>query len=209
MKFGFMYNFRNSPRFPTPRPRLYAEAFAHMQAAEALGFASVWVPEHHLSDCGYNPAPLPLLAAMAVQTTRVTIGTSVLLLPFHHPVRVAEEAAAVDNLSNGRLVLGMGLGYRLAEFEGYGIDRRSRGGRRGWKSSCAAGPSAASPSTAGTTSSRTSRPASGRSRSRTRRSCWPPAARRRRGGRHASAFRSCRPATSTACRAPTQRRSQS
>src|SRR5262245_12350788 len=129
MKFGFMYNFRNSPRFPTPRPRLYAEAFAHMQAAEALGFASVWVPEHHLSEDGYNPAPLPLLAAMAVQTSRVAIGTSVLLLPFHHPVRVAEEAAAVDNLSNGRLILGLGLGYRLAEFARYGIDRRTRGGR--------------------------------------------------------------------------------
>jgi probable F420-dependent oxidoreductase len=100
-----------------------------MKAAEQLGFASVWVPEHHLSEDGYNPAPLPLLAAMAVQTTRVAIGTSVLLLPFHHPVRVAEEAAAVDNLSNGRLILGLGLGYRLAEFAGYGIDRRTRGGR--------------------------------------------------------------------------------
>src|SRR5262245_29285698 len=124
-----MYDFRNTPRYFLPRPRVYAEAFEHMREAERLSFASVWVAEHHLSDCGYNPAPLPLLAAMAVQTTRVTIGTSVLLLPFHHPVRVAEEAAAVDNLSNGRLVLGMGLGYRLAEFEGYGIDRRSRGGR--------------------------------------------------------------------------------
>jgi alkanesulfonate monooxygenase SsuD/methylene tetrahydromethanopterin reductase-like flavin-dependent oxidoreductase (luciferase family) len=127
MKFGYMYDFRASNRFPTPRPRLYAEGFEHMRTAEALGFASVWAPEHHLSDCGYNPAPLPVIAAMAVQTSRVTIGTSVLLLPFHHPLRVAEEAAAIDNMSNGRLILGLGTGYRIAEFDGYGIERRNRG----------------------------------------------------------------------------------
>lgn len=122
-----MYDFRNSPRYPTPRPLLYQEAFEHMRIAESLGFASIWAPEHHLSDCGYNPAPLPVLAAMSTQTSRVTIGTSVLLLPFHHPLRVAEEAAAIDNMSGGRLILGLGTGYRIAEFEGYGIDRRQRG----------------------------------------------------------------------------------
>ena len=62
-----------------------------------------------------------------MQTSRVTVGTSVLLSPFHHPLRVAEEAAVIDNMSNGRLILGLGTGYRIAEFEGYGIDRRSRG----------------------------------------------------------------------------------
>ena len=129
MKFGFLYNFRNSPRFFKEWPRLYAEGFEHMRVAESLGFDSVWVPEHHLSEDGYNPAPLPLLASIAMKTTRVTIGTSVLLLPLHHPVQVAEEAAVVDNLSNGRLILGLGLGFRIAEFEGYGIDRHTRGAR--------------------------------------------------------------------------------
>ena len=55
MKFGYMYDFRATDRFPIPRPRLYEEGFEHMRAAESLGFASVWTPEHHLSDCGYNP----------------------------------------------------------------------------------------------------------------------------------------------------------
>jgi len=124
-----MYDFRSTDRFPVSRKRLYDEGFDHVRTAERLGFASAWTPEHHLSDCGYNPAPLPVLAALAVQTTRMTVGTSVLLLPFHHPVRVAEEVAALDWMSDGRVVLGLGAGYRFAEFEGYGIERRTRGGR--------------------------------------------------------------------------------
>lgn len=129
MRFGYFYDFRNMPRYHRDQREIYAEGFEHMRAAERLGFASLWAPEHHLTEDGYNPAPLPLLAAMAARTERVQLGTAVLLLPFHHPVLVAEEAAVVDNLSGGRLVLGVALGYRVSEFANLGVDRRGRGAR--------------------------------------------------------------------------------
>jgi probable F420-dependent oxidoreductase len=129
MRFGYYYDFRNLPRYHRDRRLIYSEAFEHMQAAERLGFASLWVAEHHLTEDGYNTAPFPMLAAMAARTSRVKLGTSVLLLPFHHPVVVAEEAAVVDNLSDGRLILGLGLGYRISEFINLGVDRKTRGAR--------------------------------------------------------------------------------
>jgi len=98
-----------------------------VRLADAAGFDAVWMGEHHFTDDGFAPALMPLAAAIAVATTRVQIGTDVLLLPQHHPVRLAEAAATVDALSNGRLILGMGLGYRPTEFSAVGIDYRRRG----------------------------------------------------------------------------------
>jgi alkanesulfonate monooxygenase SsuD/methylene tetrahydromethanopterin reductase-like flavin-dependent oxidoreductase (luciferase family) len=87
----------------------------------------VWLGEHHFTDDGFAPSLMTIAAAIAVATTRVQIGTHVLLLPQHHPVRLAEDAAVVDILSNGRLILGMGLGYRPSEFEAVGLDYHARG----------------------------------------------------------------------------------
>ena len=104
----------------------YDELLDEVQLAEELGYDHVWVTEHHFIDDGYTPSVLPIAAAIARLTSRVRIGTWVLLLPLHNAIRVAEDAATVDVLSNGRFDLGVGLGYRIEEFEGFGVDRRHR-----------------------------------------------------------------------------------
>jgi len=105
---------------------MYRRTLDHIRAAEAMGIDAIWLTEHHLMDDGYLPSLLTMAAAVAVQTTRVTIATAVLLLPLHHPLRVAEDAAVVDNLSGGRFRLGVGAGYVQAEFDTFGVDRRRR-----------------------------------------------------------------------------------
>lgn len=72
---------------------------------------------------------LPMMAALVTRTKRVTIGTYVLLAPFHHPVKLAEETAVTDVLSNGRVRLGIGLGYRQEEFDEFNVPRNERLGR--------------------------------------------------------------------------------
>ena len=98
----------------------------HAVLAEEHGFDAVWTCEHHFSADGYLPAPLVALAAIAERTERVTVGTDILLASMWDPVRFAEEAAVVDQLSGGRLILGLGTGYRDVEFEGLGLHRRQR-----------------------------------------------------------------------------------
>ncbi len=127
MHFGLIYDFRNPARWQRPIAELYAEQLEQIAYAEQLGFDSVWITEHHFIEDGYTPSVLPVAAAIAARTSRIRIGTWVLLLPLHNAIRVAEDAATVDIISNGRLDLGMGLGYRIEEFEAFGVDRRHRG----------------------------------------------------------------------------------
>src|SRR3989442_7927769 len=100
---------------------VYAHALAECKLADELGFDTVWLAEHHFSAYGICPSLAVLAAAVARETSRVRIGTAVVVAPFAHPIRIAEEWAMVDILSEGRLDFGIGRGYQPAEFRGLGI----------------------------------------------------------------------------------------
>lgn len=129
MRFGAMFDFRNPEPWRQPDPSFYQAQLNEITQLDQLGYDHVWLTEHHFVDDGYNPAVLPAAAAIAARTSRIRIGTFVLLLPFHNPVRVAEDAICVDILSNGRFDLGVGQGYRAEEFTALNIARRERSAR--------------------------------------------------------------------------------
>jgi probable F420-dependent oxidoreductase len=104
----------------------YREIVDMVRLAETLGFDSAWVSEHHGSSDGYMASLLPTLAAFAAATERIKLGTGVMLAPFHDPLRLAEDAATVDLLSGGRLILGLGLGWREEEFRMFGVPVNER-----------------------------------------------------------------------------------
>lgn len=106
--------------------RCMAEAIHEAEVAEAAGFSGFFVGEHHQDKDGFLPSPFVVLAAIAARTHQIRVGTAVLLLPLHHPIRVAEDAAVLDIVSGGRAVLGVGLGYQEADFRAIGIDRHER-----------------------------------------------------------------------------------
>jgi alkanesulfonate monooxygenase SsuD/methylene tetrahydromethanopterin reductase-like flavin-dependent oxidoreductase (luciferase family) len=129
MRVGMYFDLRNPDPWARPWPAVYSHALELIEGAESLGADSVWLTEHHFFEDGYLPQPLTFAAAIAARTKRIRIGTAVLLLALRHPVHVAEEAAVVDILSNGRLDLGVGAGYRIPEFEAFGVDISDRFGR--------------------------------------------------------------------------------
>ena len=129
LKFGLWYSFRNPGEWQTDYPSLYRQHLDQISWAETIGYDDVWLTEHHFCDDGHAPSILPLAAAVAATTKRIRIGTGVLLLPLYNAVRVAEDCATIDILSNGRFELGVGVGYRPQEFEGLGVSTRERAGR--------------------------------------------------------------------------------
>lgn len=97
-----------------------------IQLAEACGFDAAFISEHHFLDNEMFPSPMIALAFLAAVTSKIRLGTGVLLLPLHDPVRAAEDAAVLDRISGGRFILGIGQGYRPEEFDGYRRSLRDR-----------------------------------------------------------------------------------
>ncbi len=126
MRLGLQIDLRN----PIDERRPWADHYAHwldrIAEADQLGCDAVWLPEHHLFEDGYLTQPLTFAAAIAMRTRRLRIGTAVLLAPLRPAILIAEEAALVDILSRGRLELGIGAGYRIPEYEAYGVDPGQR-----------------------------------------------------------------------------------
>jgi probable F420-dependent oxidoreductase len=120
-------------QLPAGSPRTFGQEYRDMvelaRLAEELGFDSAWVSEHHGTSDGYLPSLLTMLAALAAVTDRIDLGTGVILTPLHDPIRLAEDAAVVDQLSGGRLIVGLGLGWREEEFRMLRIPMEERLGR--------------------------------------------------------------------------------
>ena len=112
---------------------IYARALEQAQAAESLGYRNVWLAEHHFSTYGYVSRPLQLASYIAAKTTKIRVGTAVVVVPLHHPLVIAEEIATLDILSGGRLDVGLGRGYQRYEFERFGL-KLDAGGER-WEES--------------------------------------------------------------------------
>lgn len=120
MKFGFI---------TTEGGTYFQEALEEAIYGEELGFDSVWLEEHHSIHNHYWPSPLMALAGIATRTKRVQLGTDIMVLPFYHPVRVAEDMAMLDMISGGRAIFGAAIGYRPPEFELYDVSLDDRGAR--------------------------------------------------------------------------------
>lgn len=124
--FTLRFDFRNPPFADTSMADRYAAALEMAEWGERLGFVQVGLSEHHGSDDGYIPSPLMMAAAFAARTSTIRIGINAMVPSFHNPLRLAEDIAVVDLISNGRLDVTLTNGYVASEFAMFGVDRRER-----------------------------------------------------------------------------------
>lgn len=126
MKFGMLHLFENP--IDKTEHQIVKEQLDIMRAAEDYGFDSIWPAEHHFTEYGYCASPAVTLAAIASVTKRIRLGTGIVVLPFHNPLRVAEDFAMLDLMSDGRVDFGVGRGYQPVEYAGFQVDQtKSRG----------------------------------------------------------------------------------
>jgi alkanesulfonate monooxygenase SsuD/methylene tetrahydromethanopterin reductase-like flavin-dependent oxidoreductase (luciferase family) len=121
MSFGLFYLMQRDEQWS--EQAVYDSDVRQMLAAEALGYTSVWIAEHHFNDYGLCPAPTVLAAYVAARTTTLRVGMGVSLLPLHHPVDLAEQLAVLDVASGGRLDVGIGRGGTLQDYQTFRSDR--------------------------------------------------------------------------------------
>jgi alkanesulfonate monooxygenase SsuD/methylene tetrahydromethanopterin reductase-like flavin-dependent oxidoreductase (luciferase family) len=141
VNFGLWYDFRNPAQWRRPFGQMYRDYLDQIVRAEQLGFGSVWLTEHHFCEDGYTPSPLVIAGAIGERTRTMRIGTNLIVIPLHDPVRIAEDAATLSLLTGGRFDLGVGIGYKQPEFEAFGRELKNRPSmiedaceiiRRGW-----------------------------------------------------------------------------
>ena len=125
MKFGLYSSIANPPQ-GEHLERCIDEVIAEAQLAEAHGFDSCFFGEHHQDKDGFLPSPLIVATAVAARTQRLNVGTSVILLPLHHPVHVAEDVITLDLVSKGRIILGVGIGYQPSDFAAFAVPMEHR-----------------------------------------------------------------------------------
>ena len=125
MKLG-LYSSIASPPHGENLDRCVDEVIAEAKLAEEAGFDSCFFGEHHQDKDGFLPSPLIIATAVAANTRRLRVGTSVILLPLHNPLQVAEDVITLDIVSKGRVTLGVGLGYQPADFQAFDIPMKER-----------------------------------------------------------------------------------
>src|SRR5262245_26270536 len=117
MRFGVGdFSGQRPPGSEVTHAQLYADMLEQAQLIESAGLDSMWLSEHHFAGDGYMPSVIPIAAALLARTSRITVATDRLAASLHHPVRLAEDAIALDLMSGGRFVLGLSLCYRKEEF---------------------------------------------------------------------------------------------
>ncbi|MFT7599765.1 MAG: alkanesulfonate monooxygenase SsuD [Acidimicrobiales bacterium] len=126
LRFGIVHDFRSPPGSDAGLPQVYAEVMDQVKLVDQWGLDLVWFTEHHFLEDGHLPNFVPVAGAVAAVTERVRISTDILLAPFAHPIRLAEDLAVLDNLSGGRMELGIGMGYAAHEFKGFGVPQKNR-----------------------------------------------------------------------------------
>lgn len=122
MHVGYGALFQN-PNNALSDAEVYRQELRLAEMAEPLGFDSIWTVEHHFDDYTMCPDVLQFLTYMAGRTTHVKLGSGVVVLPWHDPIRVAEQVSMLDHVSNGRVILGLGRGLARIEYEGFRVDQ--------------------------------------------------------------------------------------
>ncbi|MSX21135.1 MAG: LLM class flavin-dependent oxidoreductase [Actinobacteria bacterium] len=126
VRFGVVHDFRCPPGSAHTMQDVYRETLEQVAMLDEAGLDMTWFSEHHFMDDGYLPSVVPVAGAVAAITKRMRISTDVALAPFQHPLRFAEDVAVLDQISNGRMEIGLGLAYAPHEFRAFGIPLKNR-----------------------------------------------------------------------------------